>query len=105
MAGYTEEIAFGAKVREARGQAGLSQQELGERVGMHQTMIAKREQANAPTRVSEIWALADALGVSAEWLLVGGKTPFTDAYQLGKDHGVSATKRIMLSLLTSGEAL
>lgn len=105
MQRYVDEMAFGARVRQARIKAGLSQHELGERVGMHQTMVAKREQANSPTRVSEIWALADALGVSAEWLLVGGSTPFTDAYELGKQHGSSATKRAVLRLITDSEVL
>lgn len=62
-------VDFGRRVRQFRKAAGLTQQQLAERLSewgrsYHQTTVAKLEAGNRPTTLEELIPLAAALGVS-----------------------------------------
>ena len=57
---------FARRLRELREQAGLTQQQLGERAGMHKLTVAKLEQGIREPSWATVQALADALGVSCD---------------------------------------
>lgn len=62
-------IRFGAQVRTARVRAGISQEELGERAGLHRTYIGAVERGERNVSVINIYALAGALGLPPGGLL------------------------------------
>jgi transcriptional regulator with XRE-family HTH domain len=64
-----ERTAFGQRLAEAREQAGLTQQELAERVKVDQRVITYWERRPVALRPEQLKALADALGVSTDYLL------------------------------------
>ncbi len=57
-------INFGKKVRELRIRAGISQEELAEKAGVHRTYIGMIERAEKNITLENIEKLAGALGVS-----------------------------------------
>src|SRR5690606_35804053 len=59
----------GEQIRQARLGAGLSQDALGERVGLDRTMIAKIEAGRRRVDALELVRLASALAVSVDVLL------------------------------------
>jgi transcriptional regulator with XRE-family HTH domain len=62
----------GARLRELRLAAGLSQTELARRVGVPQPNIAFWERSEKPPRSDVLPAMAEALGVRVEDLLTSG---------------------------------
>jgi len=62
---------FAERLRELRKQKGLSQTELGERVGVHYTHIGRYERGVSRPAADTLKRLADALGVSGDYLLEG----------------------------------
>jgi len=60
---------FGRRLAEARRRAGLSQTELGERMGMTQRAIAHWERRNVSLYPRQVEKLCRILGISAEELL------------------------------------
>lgn len=60
---------LGAHLASLRVKAGLSQEELAQRIGVHQQTIAFWEQSEKPPRSEVLLDLAKALGVSVEALL------------------------------------
>lgn len=74
------------RIKAARQQTGQSQAELAQKTRLTQQMISKLESGQSRS-TSAIFAIANALGVSAEWLWLGGEqsgTPFNDAPTLAK---------------------
>lgn len=65
----------GDRLKEARRQARLTQTELGQRVGLSQSMIAALESNRRMASRSTEQALADALGVAVDSLLDTGTHP------------------------------
>lgn len=60
---------IGARIRDARLAAGLTQVELAERAGVHEITIVRIETGQQQATVATLTALAAALGVSvADWL-------------------------------------
>jgi transcriptional regulator with XRE-family HTH domain len=67
---------FGQRVTKAREVAGLTQVQLAERVGVTQPVVAYWEREPVALRAEQLAALADALGVSGDYLLGrSGKEP------------------------------
>lgn len=64
---------LGERIARLREQAGLSQQQLAERLGINQQMVAYWERRAATLRPDQLTALAEALKTSADELL--GKAP------------------------------
>lgn len=61
-------------IKDARRQAGISQVELGKRVGLDQSGISRIENGSRPVTVGMLKALAKALGVSPGELLEDEET-------------------------------
>lgn len=61
--------AFGLAMRRARLHAGLSQEALAEKAGLHRNWISLVERGVHPAALDSIFAIADALGVSASALI------------------------------------
>lgn len=62
---------FANNVAEARRRAGLTQEEVSERSGVHPTEVSRIENGNRDARVSTVFRLAAALEVSPGQLLDG----------------------------------
>ena len=61
--------AFGGRVRALRQARGLSQEALADLAGIHRTYVGSVERGERNIALDNIWALADALGVSAAELV------------------------------------
>jgi transcriptional regulator with XRE-family HTH domain len=66
--------SFGERLAEARQQAGLTQQQLAERLDVTQRVITYWEREPVALRAEQLAALADALGVTTDFL-VGRDSP------------------------------
>ncbi len=62
---------FAERLRELRRQKDLSQSDLGERIGVHLTHISRYERGLSRPTADTLKRLADALGVSGDYLLEG----------------------------------
>lgn len=60
---------FGARIRELRAAAGLSQEELATRCGLHRTYVGGVERGERNVGLLNIHAIAKALGVNPDVLL------------------------------------
>jgi len=65
----TPRPSFGERLALARQQAGLTQQQLADRLGTTQRVITYWEREQVALRADQLAALADALGVSADFLI------------------------------------
>lgn len=62
---------FGRRVRKARGAAGISQEELGHRCGLHRTYISSLERGERNVGLLNILTVATVLEVEPAELLAG----------------------------------
>lgn len=62
--------ALGKNLRRARERAGLTQEAVAERSGVHPTEVSRIESGKRDPRISTVEALAEAVGVSVGDLLV-----------------------------------
>lgn len=62
-------MTFGMKMKEARKEAGLSQEQLSEKLGVSRSAVAKWETDNGLPDVENLKAMAQLLGVSIDYLL------------------------------------
>lgn len=62
---------FGRRVREARQKLGLSQEELGERAGLHRTYIGHVERGEVNPSFKNVLLVAQALAVDPGDLIAG----------------------------------
>lgn len=65
------EAGFPERMRELRKQKRLSQQELADLVGLHQSHIGRYERGASRPTADALKRLADALGVTGDYLLSG----------------------------------
>ncbi len=70
--------ALGRAVRAAREDANLTQQELGQRVGLKRTSITNLEAGRQQIQVHTLYALAEALGIAVTALLPATNKPELD---------------------------
>jgi transcriptional regulator with XRE-family HTH domain len=75
--------ALGKKIYQAREQAGLSQEQLAQRIGVTQRVIAYWEREAVSLRAEQIDALANALNLTTDALL-GRKQPTPKTGPAGK---------------------
>lgn len=59
----------GRRVREARDAAGITQEELAEACGLHRTTVSHVEAGRRSVPMHALVPVADALGVSVDWIL------------------------------------
>ena len=64
-----ERTPLGQRMADAREKAGLTQTELGQKLGISQRVVANWERKPVALRAEQLAALADALGVTADYLL------------------------------------
>jgi transcriptional regulator with XRE-family HTH domain len=64
---------FGHRMAETRERAGLTQQQLADRLGTSQRAIARWERDSVALRPDQLFVLADALGVSLDYLIGRGE--------------------------------
>lgn len=62
--------ALGKNLRQARERAGLTQEAVAERSGVHPTEVSRIETGKRDPRIATVEALAEAVGVSVSDLLV-----------------------------------
>lgn len=62
---------FGERVRAARLEAGLLQEDVARRVGVERSTVANIEGGRASTSAHRVVAIAEALRVDPGWLLTG----------------------------------
>ncbi|MFJ9039576.1 helix-turn-helix domain-containing protein [Streptomyces sp. NPDC102406] len=67
----THRLAFGARVRSLREQAGMSQEELAHTAGLHRTYVSSLERGQRNVGLDNIVALARSLEVTTSVLLQG----------------------------------
>ncbi len=60
---------FGVRLSVVRKQKGITQLELGEKVGVSQIQIARIEKGHVNTTISTVYGLANALGVRASEII------------------------------------
>jgi transcriptional regulator with XRE-family HTH domain len=89
-------MTLGEKIKEARKQCGLTQEELAERMTVSRSAIAKWESNNGIPDVDNLRALAQLLNVSIDYLLNDGETidkfVLREAYNLS-DYGKGSKKK------------
>lgn len=62
---------IGSRLRWAREQAGLSQGQVAQRMGMHRPTISQIEAGERNVRADEVSRFGDLYGVSQDWLIRG----------------------------------
>ena len=76
-------IQLGSRIRQARDRAGLTQEQLAERIGVSRTAIARYESGEIEPKLHNLAAIALALGVSCDELL--GIRPVSSALSLSPE--------------------
>lgn len=64
-------MTLGDRIAQARKQAGLSQEQLGEKLGVSRQAISKWESGQTNPDVAYVTELCRLLGISSDWLLLG----------------------------------
>lgn len=72
---------FAERIKSKREELGLSQAALGRKIGVSQQTIAGLESGRF-SRTSHTFSLAEALGVSAEWLMKGEQKPTNEVVKV-----------------------
>jgi transcriptional regulator with XRE-family HTH domain len=65
---------FGERIRALRHDRGLSQERLAELAGVHRTYLSSLERGERNVSLDNIYAIAEALGVSPADLFESGRT-------------------------------
>jgi transcriptional regulator with XRE-family HTH domain len=76
--------AFGERLATARQQAGLTQQQLAERLGTTQRVLTHWESQGVALRADQIAALANLLGVTANYLVGRDSAPKKNGGHVGR---------------------
>jgi transcriptional regulator with XRE-family HTH domain len=74
-----KETDFAKRLRQLRDQRGLSQTELGQLVNIHYTHIGRYEAGRSIPTAETLKALANALGVTADYIMDGATTDMASA--------------------------
>ena len=64
-------IAIGRRIQQSREQAGLTQEELAERIGVSTSFVGHVERGTRKASLETLVALSNALGVGVDYLLAG----------------------------------
>lgn len=85
-------MAFAERLKEARIKKGFSQSELAKMVKLHYTQIGRYENKGAQPSADILSKLADALGVSVDFLMYGSQDEMAEG--IGDKELMSQFKRI-----------
>lgn len=66
-------VGIGQRIKEARLRRGMTQPNLAEAIGRDNSTISRWEAAEMVMNVDDLVKIAEALGMSACWLLTGGE--------------------------------
>jgi transcriptional regulator with XRE-family HTH domain len=88
---------FGNRVRVARTRRGLTQSQLGERLGVKRSAVSGWEKGRSTPPQDRLYEMADALGITADWLL-GRQGRIEDALDPGLFPGATAVRRPEVSI-------
>ena len=71
-------MSIGEKIKKCRKEAGLSQEQLADRLGVTRQSVSKWESGSAVPELVKLIALSDMFGVSVDYLLgrTDEKTPY-----------------------------
>ncbi len=96
------DIHVGQRIRQRRWEVGLTQQQLGERVGIKFQQIQKYESGTDRISVSRMWGIAAAIGVPVSFFFEGldGQAP-----DMGKVQGDPLTDQEALDLVRTYYAI
>ncbi len=90
-------MTLGAKVKEARKRAGLSQEQLAEKMGVSRSAVAKWETGNGIPDIDNLKILSRLLGVTIDYLVDDGenfdKVTIKEAIDLSKYAGSKREKK------------
>lgn len=75
---------LGSRIAHARQQAGLSQNDLADKLGINRSLIAQWERSAVALKSDQLSALAEHLGVSVDSLVGRGEAPKRGAGPVGK---------------------
>jgi len=78
-------MKFAQRLKKARIEKGLSQSELGEIVGIHYTQIGRYENKGAQPSADILSKMANALGVSSDFLMNGSSDDLADSSLTDKE--------------------
>ncbi|MCM1264117.1 MAG: helix-turn-helix domain-containing protein [Butyrivibrio sp.] len=93
-------IAIGIRIKSARENMGLTQEELAEKIDLSTQFISTIERGAAGASLGTIISLCETLNVSSEWLLCG-KKPTPDAEKIAtKISSLSNAQLIYLDRIT-----
>lgn len=67
--------AIGARIRQARLKALYTQSELSERIGISTSFLGHIERGTIVMSIETLFAVCDALDLSADYLVTGNKKP------------------------------
>ena len=95
-------MKLSARIKEARKKAGLTQKELGARVGMSEAMIGQYETGYRRPKYSTLERIAEAVGVDAMWFLENREDP--DVVDTIADDFCGASKDLIYKLRAVGWA-
>ncbi len=73
MSADTEKKNIAARLRWAREQAGLSQGQVAQQLGVHRPTISQIEAGERNVRINELDQFAELFGVNRDWLVDGDK--------------------------------
>ncbi len=69
------DVYVGSRVRERRALAGMSQEDLGDRLGISFQQVQKYENGKNRVSASRLWEIAAIVGVPVEWFFEGTEKP------------------------------
>ena len=87
-------MSVGQNIAEIRKLRDITQQELAEKVGVSQSYVARWETGRSQPRPKALEKIADALSVSVEELLVGGKPQLESALNLKDEELVELLREL-----------
>lgn len=73
MPAHSDKKDFATRLRWAREQAGLTQGQVAQKMGVHRPTISQIEAGERNVRIEELDQLAEFYGVSRDWLVNGDK--------------------------------
>ena len=75
-------MSLGSSITQARKNKGLTQAELGEMLGVHQSHVTRWESDRVKPREKTLSQIAQALDVTSEELLIGGQEALASSFRI-----------------------